>query len=673
MEVVSDMLKETLEIFAKTPREKLINLVSVPNMNVILYAIDENNKISRYGEPFKIVNPKPKKGENITPEKIDEILRQQVDFNLYLLKSMLYDSLWVISKKCISQKLSNISYLSYLVTPKTKIIKDVYKGETAKTESKLGVSIEAFENKMPTEIKKLNEKFKDKPADNKDLLNFLLGELNSFYLFDAFENIKTKLNVDMERFEKRMGTLPEITPFNEEEFDNIVEYFKQDNNASEIYLKDTEKEQTRVFFVYTKNGKIDEEKTIRRYKEENDRYTLLVGIFNGGVTNGTCDNRANNIKEQKLYYNPTFNSLPSKKPLVGTISRPTEAPDLQTIEEMMVSYEFSKFLQIKNRYNTFYFNEIAGMTVNELKKKQMYYKISRHYKDKDITEMECMIPEINNGIKTIEVKDYVTGGRRLEIVKTFNKKVHEYKAKSKTTKAKKLQPITTYEPLVGTEEVIINKIRHCFWDKEKTKPLKIFSDDKEIAKKQLLENYQESMLSLYQTDNNFGAIDRTNMYLSVLNFIEEGVEEKFMNMKEILKEKLETKEDFELENAEQFGFLVGQLLKLALNRSKASDKNLSYVREIMKTRKVGRMKNQLIDKVFTNAQDIKFNYVKEQKALGAVLTYPNEDENLNEVFILTGFLADSLLIPAKKNDEKTDTTQEESNENQIKKDLEKVS
>lgn len=673
------MLKETLEIFAKTPREKLINLVSVPNMNVILYAIDENNKISKYGEPFKIVNPKPKKGETNTPEEIDDMIRQQVPFNLYLLKSMLYDSQWVLHKKCISEKLNNISYLSYLVTPKTKIIKDIYKGKIAATESKMGVSIEAFENKMSTEIKKLNEKFKNKPADNKDLLNFLLGELNSFYLFDVFENIETKLNVDMKKFEKRMGTLLEITPFNEEEVNNIVEYFKQDNNASEIYLKDAEKEQTRVFFVYTKNGKIDEEKTIRRYKEENDRYTLLVGIFNGDVTNGTCDNRANNIKEQKLYFNPTFNSLPSKKPLVGTISRPTEAPDLQTIEEMMVSYEFSKFLQIKSRYNTFYFNETKGVTVNELKKKQMYYKISREFQKKYITEMECMIPEINNEIKTIEVKDYVTGGRRLGIVKTFNKKVQEDNAKAKTSKAKKSQPITIYEPLVGTEEVIINKIRNCFWDKEKTKPLKIFSDDKEIAKKQLLENYQESMLPLYQTDNNFGAIDRTNMYLSVLNFIEEGVEEKFMNMKEILKEKLETKEDFELENAEQFGFLVGQLLKLSLNRSKSGDKHLGYIREIMKTRKVGRMKNQLIDKVFTNAQDIKFNYVKEQKALGAVLTYPDEDENLNEVFILTGFLADSLLIPAKNTDEKTDenettdTTQEESNENQIKKDLEKVS
>lgn len=675
MEVVSDMLKETLEIFAKTPREKLINLVSIPNMNVILYAIDENNKISRYGEPFKIVNPKPKKGENITPEKIDEMLRQQVDFNLYLLKSMLYDSQVVIPKKCISEKLSNISYLSYLVNPKTKleILKKIYKHNTPPAECKMGISLEAFENKMPTEIKKLNENSKNNPTGNSELLNFLLGELHSTYLFAMFDNLKTKLNVDIEKFEKRMGTLPEITPFNEEAFNNIVEYFKQDNNASEIYLKDTEKEQTRVFFVYTKNGEIDEEKTIRRYKEENDRYTLLVGIFNGDVTNGTCDNRANNIKEQKLYYNPTFNSLPSKKPLVGTISRPTEAPDLQTVEEMILSYEFSKFLQIKSRYNTFYFNEIAGMTVNELKKKQMYYKISRHYKDKYITEMECMIPEINNEIKTIEVKDYVTGDRRLEIVKTFNKKVQEDNAKSKTSKAKKSQPITTYEPLVGTEEVIINKIRHCFWDKEKTKPLKIFSDDKEIAKKQLLENYQESMLPLYQTDNNFGAIDRTNMYLSVLNFIEEGVEEKFMNMKEILKEKLETKEDFELENAEQFGFLVGQLLKLALNRSKASDKNLSYVREIMKTRKVGRMKNQLIDKVFTNAQDIKFNYVREQKALGAVLIYPNEDENLNEVFILTGFLADSILIPVKKQAEETDATQEYLNKNQMQIDLDKVS
>lgn len=716
------MLKDTLEIFAKTPREDLINLVNVTDMNVILYAIDENNQISKYGESFKISIPKQENGNKHTAEEIDNIVRNQIPINLQLLKSMLYDSQWVILKKCLSDKLSNISYLSYLVNPETKVefLKEIYRGKTKtlaykknNKDIKIEITKQSLIDSMPANIKAIQDENKNKPNGNEELLNFLLGELHRLFLMHALEKVDERLNVDMAEFEKRMGTPPEIPPFNKEEFYNIIEFFKTDNNASEIYLKDTVKEQTRVFFVYTKNGEIDVEKTIRRYKEESDRYSLLVGIFNGGVMSGTCTNKEKNIdekkliveirnngekasskkkqensEEKKLYYNPAFNSLPDKKALVGTMSRPTEAPEMQTIEELMLKYEFGKFLQIKSRYNTYYFDEKEGITVldnqntedKSLNVKQMYYKISRDYKEKNITEMECMIPEINNEIKTIEVKDYVTGGRRLtsvknynDKVKTHNDKVKEQKDKEKTSKEKELQPITMYETLVGTEEVIINKIRNCFWDKDKTKPLKIFSDDKEIAKKQLLENYQESMLPLYQTDNNFGAIDRTNMYLSVLNYIEEGVEEKFMNMKENLKSKLETKEDFELENAEQFGFLVGQLLKLALNRSKASDKNLSYVREIMKMRKVERMKNQLIDKVFTNAQDIKFNYVKEQKALGAVLTYPNEDENLNEVFILTGFLADSILIPAKKNEEKTDATQEDLNKNQMQMDLEKVS
>lgn len=701
------MLKETLEIFEKTPREDLINLVSVPEMNVILYAIDENSQISKYGEPFKIVTPKQEKGNYKTQDELDNIIDQQIPISLFLLKSMLYDSQWVILKKCLSDKLSNINYLSYLVNPETKVdfLKEIYRGKTKKLaytkddkDIKIEITKKSLIDAMPAKIKAIQDENKNKPNGDSELLNFLLGEVHRLFLNHALEKVDERLNVDMELFEERMGTPPEIPPFNKEEFNNIVEYFKQGNNASEIYLKDTVKEQTRVFFVYTKNGNIDLEKTIRRYKEESDRYSLLVGIFNGGVMKDSCTNKEKNIdekkliveirnngktasskkkqeisEEEKLYYNPAFNSLPDKKALVGTMSRPTEAPEMQTIEELMMKYEFGKFLQIKSRYNTYYFNEKDGITVldnqntensKKLKVTRMYYKISRDYKDKNITEMECIIPEINNEIKTIEVKDYVTGGRRLETVKKYNDK-------AKTSKD--MQPITMYENIDGTEEVIINKIRKCFWDKEGKRPLKIFSDEKQIAKQQLLENYQESMLPLYQTDNNFGAIDRTNMYLSVLNYIEKGVEETFMNMKETLKERLETKEDFELENAEQFGFLVGQLLKLALNRSKSGDKHLGYVREIMKTRKVGRMKNQLIDKVFTNAQDIKYNYVKEQKALGAVLTYPNEDENLNEVFILTGFLADSILIPAKKNDEKTDTTQEESNENQIKKYLEKVS
>lgn len=707
MEVVSDMLKETLEIFEKIPREDLINLVNVTDMNVILYAIDENSQISKYGKPFKISIPNQENGNKYTSEEIDNIVRNQISINLQLLKSMLYDSQWVVLKKCLSDKLSNISYLSYLVNPETKVdfLKEIYMGKTKNLaykknnkDIKIEITKQSLIDSMPANIKAIQDENKNKATGNEELLNFLLGELHRLFLMHALEKVDERLNVDMVEFEERMGTPPEIPPFNQEEFNNIVKFFKTGNNASEIYLKDTVKEQTRVFFVYTKHGEIDVEKTIRRYKEESDRYSLLVGIFNGGVMSGTCTNKEKNIEEKKLiveirnngkkasskkkqedseeekiYYNPAFNSLPDKKALVGTMSRPTEAPEMQTIEELMLKYEFGKFLQIKSRYNTYYFDEKEGITVLDnqntensetLNVKQMYYKISRDYKEKNITEMECMIPEINNEIKTIEVKDYVTGGRRLETVKKYNDK-------AKTSKD--MQPITMYENIDGTEEVIINKIRKCFWDKEGKRPLKIFSDEKQIAKQQLLENYQESMLPLYQTDNNFGAIDRTNMYLSVLNFIEEGVEENFMNMKENLKLKLETKEDFELENAEQFGFLVGQLLKLALNRSKASDKTLSYVREIMKTRKVGRLKNQLIDKVFTNAQDFKYNYVKEQKALGAVLTYPNEDENLNEVFILTGFLADSLLIPAKKNDEKTDATQEYLNKNQMQIDLDKVS
>lgn len=723
MEVVSDMLKETLEIFEKIPREDLINLVNVTDMNVILYAIDENSQISKYGKPFKISIPNQENGNKYTSEEIDNIVRNQISINLQLLKSMLYDSQWVVLKKCLSDKLSNISYLSYLVNPETKVdfLKEIYMGKTKNLaykknnkDIKIEITKQSLIDSMPANIKAIQDENKNKATGNEELLNFLLGELHRLFLMHALEKVDERLNVDMVEFEERMGTPPEIPPFNQEEFNNIVKFFKTGNNASEIYLKDTVKEQTRVFFVYTKHGEIDVEKTIRRYKEESDRYSLLVGIFNGGVMSGTCTNKEKNIEEKKLiveirnngkkasskkkqedseeekiYYNPAFNSLPDKKALVGTMSRPTEAPEMQTIEELMLKYEFGKFLQIKSRYNTYYFDEKEGITVLDnqntensetLNVKQMYYKISRDYKEKNITEMECMIPEINNEIKTIEVKDYVTGGRRLTSVKNYNDKVKthndnvkEQKDKEKTFKEKELQPITMYENVDGTEEVIINKIRKCFGSIEGKTPLNIFSDDKQIAKKNLLVNYQESMLPLYQTDNTFGAIDRTNMYLSVLNFIEEGVEENFMNMKENLKLKLETKEDFELENAEQFGFLVGQLLKLALNRSKASDKTLSYVREIMKTRKVGRMKNQLIDKVFTNAQDFKYNYVKEQKALGAVLTYPNEDEILNEVFILTGFLADSILIPAKNQDEETDTTQEESNENQIKKDLEKVS
>lgn len=717
------MLKETLEIFEKIPREDLINLVNITDMNVILYAIDENNQISKYGKPFKISIPKQEDGNKHTAVEIDNIVRNQIPINLQLLKSMLYDSQWVILKKCLSDKLSNISYLSYLVNPETKVefLKEIYRGKTKKLaykknnkDIKIEITKQSLIDSMPANIKAIQDENKNKPNGNGDLLNFLLGELHRIFLMHALEKVDERLNVDMELFEERMGTPPEIPPFNQEEFNNIVKFFKTGNNASEIYLKDTVKEQTRVFFVYTKNGEIDVEKTIRRYKEESDRYSLLVGIFNGGVMSGTCTNKEKTIEEkkfiveirnngekassknkqekneeEKLYYNPAFNSLPDKKALVGTMSRPTEAPEMQTIEELMLKYEFGKFLQIKSRYNTYYFDEKEGITVLDnqntensetLNVKQMYYKISRDYKEKNITEMECMIPEINNEIKTIEVKDYVTGGRRLtsvknynDKVKTHNDKVKEQKDKEKTPKEKELQPITIYENVDGTEEVIINKIRKCFGSIEGKTPLNIFSDDKQIAKKNLLVNYQESMLSLYQTDNTFGAIDRTNMYLSVLNFIEEGVEENFMNMKENLKLKLETKEDFELENAEQFGFLVGQLLKLALNRSKSGDKHLGYVREIMKTRKVGRMKNQLIDKVFTNAQDFKYNYVKEQKALGAVLTYPNEDEILNEVFILTGFLADSILIPVKKQAEETDTTQEYLNKNQRQIDLDKVS
>lgn len=427
-------------------------------------------------------------------------------------------------------------------------------------------------------------------------------------------------------------------------------------NLNKLDIGEDNKDYCKIFFVDE-----DIEKTKKDYNREGTRY-IIPNIYN--------KNDFNIELEEKIYGLPNDNmGMNSKKPYLDNKTRlNSKLPYMLNKEEVLLQKKFFDYLMCQVSYGNYniYFNveekEIIPRKSNGMPNDDeednlssfngYFISLKKGKNEVEIREFDYVISYNPNLKDTFE---YI---RFVKVNKEEEKGVKEY-----ITKKNKLESIiddiffskylkTNYfnEPSdisIKDGTILFNLLRY----KERFKAYFKFNDSIKIDKAiDAISNevIRNSLSKGYLPK----AKKQFNLRLSFKRYYnkEDKTEEKMENILKKIEISFKNKEKLELENDEEFYFVIGQLVYYFCSKSKAKNLQMQVVNTFLKSKSLEKIKEKL-NKLFTKYNhDINFNDHRIKNLYSEVLLYKVKDEEVVSDMLLAGFLSENVFYKSYKED-----------------------
>lgn len=450
-----------------------------------------------------------------------------------------------------------------------------------------------------------------------------------------YEDVEAKLNpVDIKELEKIEQWILEHISDNK-----IFNIEKKSSDLNNKYIK--------IFFVYE-----DKEKTKKSYFREQNRYKF-TNPFNSNVNN--------RIINDKLVGQSSNNyTLNSKKPFLKNRDRLISEPFMIDYEVAILQNTFFDYLMTleKRGYKNIFFDlKTKEINVEEKDLSDYYIELVIYKNKKD----ELIIKGYNQNIKKesnidIDIRAYVEE----YIPKDANSKLIvkiEEKYKKFTNRNDLLKNLDSifFNKKYITNRNNMNKLNI---EDHELKVI-IYKYGKYIEYLIKKSKYNSKKLDDFFIDCvknsifNYSinkAISQLNYYISLKEFFEkkEGL---YMEFQKNMEKKLKSDGKIILDKDEEILFALGQVLRKIMNQSNIGDKKLSDIKEFLTTRNSDRLKDKLYILVTRYAHIISLYDNRLNYAINQILSYNFTNVNIDQKWILIGFLNESYIYAEKNNKE----------------------
>lgn len=442
-----------------------------------------------------------------------------------------------------------------------------------------------------------------------------------------------------------------LSPVDKKEVEKIEYWILEhisDNKLFDIDKKasDLNNKYVKIFFVYD-----DREKTKKSYLREQNRYKF-TNPFNSNVNNRIINGKL--VGQSSNNY-----SLNSKKPFLKNRNRLISEPFMIDYEVAILQNTFFDYLMTleKRGYNNIFFDLKTKEIHVQEKDLSDYYIELVIYKDK---KDELIIKGYNQNIKKVSnidinirayVEEYIPKDADSKLIVKIEEKYKKFTNRNDLLKRldsiffnkkyianrnnlKKLN-IEDYELKViiyKYGEYIENLIRKFKYNSKKLDGF-------------FIDSVKNSILN-YPINR---AISQLNYYVSLKEFFEnkEGL---YMEFQKNMEKKLKSNGEIILDKDEEVLFALGQVLRKIINQSNIGDKKLSDIKEFLTTRNSDRLIDKFYIMVTRYSHIISLYDKRLNNAINQILTYNFTNVNIDQKWILAGFLNESYIY-AEKNDE----------------------
>lgn len=496
-----------------------------------------------------------------------------------------------------------------------------------------------------------------KPIDSKRIIHsnnylsfFVKKEnLGSKLTEEIIDNYYNKLENPLLKYTKKkakelyLDLEKELGEVDKEKLTKIKDWIKE--NIFNLNIDISKKNYLKIFFLYSKDD----------FYIEGKRY-LIPNIYN---------NNDFNIKMEDLIMGlPNDNmGLNSKKPYLENKTRKTKIPYLIDLEEALLQKKlFDYFLNLVSigKYNIYIGKEIFALKDGELLNEKfngIYLRLKKGKKGAEIQNVD-IISDFNSKLnKKLEFKNVLNADYEV-LYKNKKEDVEEYGIKGRIEELQSLVDIILFNRSLirnyFSEEISIKDI--------KLKRALLMSRDKlsewfykgnsnnvwNVLNKAIDLVIRDSLEKGYYTK----AMNQFNLKYSLKEYLkreEENMADVILNIKDILRNKVFSKDENKIDSDKEYFFAVGQLTSFLLSKSKSKNKPLSLANPIINA------KNDEIIKTKLRQLFVKYNYDMDQdkdlrfKNLYSMIIGYEVEGKINTDLIIAGYLNSNLIYEKKEN------------------------
>lgn len=425
-------------------------------------------------------------------------------------------------------------------------------------------------------------------------------------------------------------------------------------DLSELQYSD-KKDYLKLFFILE-----DKNATKQLYEKEGKRY-LLPNIFNSNDFNVEVDGEIWGLPNDNLNMN-------GKKPFLGHLSRNEKVPCLISQEDALLRSQFFDYLMGLasigkcNVYVDFERNKIDGYRSGEKPKSienGCFLRIQKG-KEVEIHRVEQVVNFNKNLKKPFSYTDYFGLKKDSILIPEFSDTIDEVEGKINLiffygkltsnyfTDAK---DITLYDPVL--KQSILTARDRIFT---------YFHTNQEVKLMGMIESVMWELIHNVLTgeENDFvkkkKLREQLNLRWALLDYWKDEKEEVGMQtVRQSVREKINTKEDWEFTSKEEYYYAAGQVISYLFSLSKAKSVPASEINPFLNVKS----KEQFLERLLRAYQ--KYNYSFELKnrfqRTFARLQQVREEWGLDRIWLVAGFADDNLFYEKSKVEKNKDSVE----------------
>jgi len=141
-----------------------------------------------------------------------------------------------------------------------------------------------------------------------------------------------------------------------------------------------------------------------------------------------------------------------------------------------------------------------------------------------------------------------------------------------------------------------------------------------------------------------------NLWISIMDYFSKDrrYNNTMSKTREMLKNHIDEKEDWDFENVEEYCYAVGQLMNTYLKLSKSANKNLSFINRLLLTKNDKTVKQTLLLYFKKYNYAIKDTNHRIKTLHGHIMQYDMDGKEINGYYISAGFVDDNLIYAKKE-------------------------
>lgn len=415
------------------------------------------------------------------------------------------------------------------------------------------------------------------------------------------------------------------------------------------------KDYLKIFFILE-----DKNATKQLYEKEGKRY-LLPNIFNSNDFNVEVDGEIWGLPNDNLNMN-------GKKPFLGHLSRNEKVPCLISQEDALLRSQFFDYLmglasiEKCNVYVDFERNKIDGYRSGEKPESienGCFLRIQKG-KEVEIHRVEQVVNFNKNLKKTFLYSNYfglkkedILAPESVETIGDIEAKINMifFNGKLTSNYFTDAKDITLYDSVL--KQSILTARDRIFT---------YFHTNQEVKLMGMMESVMWELLHnvLTSEENDFAKKkklrEQLNLRWALLDYWKDEKEEIGMQtVRQSVREKINTKEDWEFTSKEEYYYAAGQIISYLFSLSKAKSVPASEINPFLNVRS----KEQFLERLLRIYQ--KYNYSFELKnrfqRTFAKLQQVREEWELDRIWLVAGFADDNLFYEKSKVEKNKDSVE----------------